>query len=259
MLFSLFVIFIDPPCPIFLIELGKCAFDDCPPKQEGIIRKYLKLRYRLMPFLYNQLEEAHRTGMPIFRPLMLNYQSDYNTLSIDDEFMIGTDLLAAPILHPGQTSRMLYLPPGDWVDFWTDKHITGGTEIQADAPLETIPLYVRAGAIIPMGPEMNYVDEKTGPLTLHVYPDAQGHAALSLYEDDGLTQAYTSGVFRRTNITYQSSASGSGATLEFSPSGSYRPAEHSHITFAVHKTTPAKEFRLDFENPSDGQRTLQIP
>ncbi len=216
---------------------------------EGIIRKYLKLRYRLLPFLYNTLEEAHRTGVPIFRPLMLNYQSDYNTLSIDDEFMVGTDLLAAPILRPAQTSRMLYLPPGTWIDFWTGKSITGGTEIQADAPLETIPLYVRTGAIIPMGPEMNYVDEKIGSLTFHVYPDAQGRAALSLYEDDGLSQAYTKGVFRRTNITYQS------GTIEVSaPTGSYQPPART-LTFLVH--TSQKETRVEI--PDNGQpRTIQV-
>ncbi len=81
---------------------------------EGIIRKYLKLRYRLLPFLYTALEEAHRTGVPVFRPLVLNYQNDANTLSIDDEFMVGGDLLVAPILKSGAVSRLVYLPAGVW-------------------------------------------------------------------------------------------------------------------------------------------------
>ena len=113
---------------------------------EDIIRKYLKLRYRLLPFLYSVLEEAHRTGVPVFRPLLLNYQDDANTLSIDDEFMAGDDLLVAPVLKPDITSRLVYLPKGTWFDYWTGERVSGGRMIRAQAPLETVPLYVRGGA-----------------------------------------------------------------------------------------------------------------
>ena len=197
-----------------------------------------------MPFLYNQLEEAHRTGMPIFRPLLLNYQNDYNTLSIDDEFMIGADLLAAPILHPGQTSRPVYLPEGTWFDFWTGKQIKGGAMISADAPLETVPLYVRGGSIIPMGPEMNYVGEKTGPLAFQIYPDSQGKAALSLYEDDGVSQAYANGVIRRTSVTYQTSNNGVGEIQLSAPTGTYQPAARG-LVFELHRTNAAQGVRID--------------
>jgi alpha-glucosidase len=194
---------------------------------EDIIRKYLKLRYRLLPFLYTALEDAHRTGVPMFRPLLLNYQSDYNTLSIDDEFMIGTDLLAAPILHPGQSSRRVYLPEGTWYDFWTGKQVKGGM-IEVQAPLETTPLFVRAGAVIPMGPEMNYFGEKTGPLTLTIYADAKGRAHGSVYEDDGVSQGYTRGETRRTDVSYQTTAN--GAEIEASAAvGTYRPAARQII------------------------------
>ena len=98
--------------------------------------------------------------MPIFRPLVLNYQNDANVLSIDDEFMIGADLLVAPVMKPGLISRLVYLPEGEWIDYWTNKRIKGGTLIQADAPIDLVPMYVRAGAVIPMGPEMNYIGEK---------------------------------------------------------------------------------------------------
>jgi alpha-glucosidase len=197
---------------------------------EDIIRKYLKLRYRLLPFLYTALEEAHRTGVPMFRPLLLNYQQDYNTLTIDDEFMVGADLLAAPILHPGQNSRRVYLPGSLWYDFWTGKPVQGG-EVRAEAPLETVPLYVRGGAILPMGPEMNYVGEKDGPLSFTIYPDAQGQAHLALYEDDGLSQAYLHGAFRRTEVTYRSSPT--KAEIEISaPQGTYR-AQPRPLVFTV--------------------------
>ena len=210
---------------------------------EDIIRKYLKLRYRLLPFLYTTLEEAHRTGVPIFRPLLLNYQNDANTLDIDDEFMVGTDLLVAPILKPGSTGRLVYLPEGTWYDYWTGQQQRGGRMIHAEAPLETVPLYVRAGAIVPMGPEMNYVGEKpTDPLTFDIYPDAQGNAQVTLYEDDGLTPAYRNGVERRTTVTYHASR-----THVSPPTGSYDPGPRK-ILFNVHKvgqvSRPARDLQV---------------
>jgi alpha-glucosidase len=192
---------------------------------EDIIRSYLKLRYRLLPFLYTALEEAHRTGVPMFRPLLLNYQDDANTLSIDDEFMVGSDLLVAPILAPGATQRSVYLPEVIWYDYWTGKQVPGGRTIQATAPLETVPLYVRGGAIIPMGPPMNYVGEKaTDALTFAIYPDAQSKAQMSLYEDDGVSPAYRDGVFRRTNVTYEK-----GAVEVAASTGSYQPGTREMI------------------------------
>ena len=203
---------------------------------EGIIRKYLKLRYRLLPFLYTALEASHRTGVPLFRPLLLNYQSDYNTLAIDDEFMVGTELLAAPILAQGQSSRRVYLPEGNWYDFWTGKSVQSGT-IEVQAPLDTVPLFVRGGSIVPMGPEMNYVGEKSGSLHLTAYPDAKGHAVMSLYEDDGVSQEYTSGNVRRTTVSYQASAHGSEITFG-APEGSYQPAPRPFV-FAIRGTHAA--------------------
>ena len=95
---------------------------------EDIIRKYLKLRYQLLPFLYTTLEEAHRTGVPLFRPLVLNYQDDANTYNLDDQFMIGNDLLVAPIVKPDVTRRLVYLPKGVWYDYWTNKKYEGGND-----------------------------------------------------------------------------------------------------------------------------------
>jgi alpha-glucosidase len=225
------------------------------------------MRYRLLPFLYTTLEEAHRTGVPMFRPLLLNYQSDYNTLNMDDEFMIGADLLAAPILHPGESGRSVYLPAGTWFDFWTGKRIEGGTTIQVEAPLETSPLFVRGGAMIPMGPEMNYVGEKTGSLTYSIYPDAQGKATVSLYEDDGISQAFTQGVERRTTVTYDHGVIEVGAA-----SGSYQPAARLLI-FTIHGEPTANQATLDGQAlasiseggsgagwwKSGGQISIQLP
>ncbi len=167
---------------------------------EDIIRKYLKLRYELLPFLYTTLEEAHRTGIPLFRPLVLNYQDDLNTYNLDDQFMIGADLLVAPILKSGQTKRLVYLPRGTWYDYWTNRKHVGGTMIEVDAPLDTVPLFVRAGAIIPKGPAMNYVGEKPSAPQFVIYPDDKGQAETTLYEDDGLSPAYRKGAFRLTRV-----------------------------------------------------------
>jgi alpha-glucosidase len=190
---------------------------------EDIIRKYLKLRYQLLPFLYTTLEEAHRTGVPLFRPLVLNYQDDPNTYNLDDEFMIGTDLLVAPIVKPDVIRRLVYLPKGTWYDYWTNKKYEGGTMISVDAPLEIVPMFVRAGAIIPTAPEMNYTGEKPqDPITLNIYPDDSGTAAGILYEDDGISPNYKQGGFRRTIASVKRVGVGYVVTMS-APQGSYSP------------------------------------
>ena len=194
---------------------------------EDIIRKYLKLRYTLLPYLYTTLEEAHRTGVPLFRPLLLNYQNDSNTYNLDDEFMIGEDLLLAPVMKPDVTRRLVYLPAGVWYDYWTNKRYNGGTMISFDAPLDVVPMFVRAGAIIPTGPTMNYVGERANdPITFNIYPDDSGSASKTLYEDDGMSPAYKQGTFRRTAINVRRSQRGFVASVA-APEGSYNPGSRS--------------------------------
>jgi alpha-glucosidase len=190
---------------------------------EDIIRKYLKLRYALLPFLYTTLEEAHRTGAPLFRPLVLNYQDDSNTYNLDDQFMIGDDLLVAPILKPDVTRRLVYLPKGTWYDYWTNKVYSGGTMISMEAPLDMVPMFVRGGAIIPMGPSLNYVGEKPlDPITFNIYPDNTGSASSKLYEDDGLSPAYKQGAFRRTAFSAKRAGRGFMVTVG-AAEGSFNP------------------------------------
>jgi len=171
------------------------------PYYEDIIRGYLKLRYRLMPFFYTVVEEAHRSGVPIFRPLLLNFQTDQNNLTLEDQFMIGDGLLAAPVLSPHITSRSVYLPSGNWFDFWTGQLYSGEKTIRAEASLETIPLFVRGGSVVPMGPDMAYLSEKPfDPLTFDIYLDGNGAADGSYYEDDGVSLDYQNEAYRRTHI-----------------------------------------------------------
>ena len=156
------------------------------PKVEPICRKYLELRYRMMPYIYTAAQEATETGVPMIRSLWLHYSDDPRAVERDDEYLWGRDILVAPVVEKGATSRNVYLPRGTWYDFWTEERVEGGREVQRSVDLETMPLYVREGAIIPMGPVKQYTAQKVeGPLTLTVYSGADGHA--SLYEDDGTT------------------------------------------------------------------------
>ncbi len=199
---------------------------------EDIIRKYLKLRYALLPFLYTTLEEAHRTGVPLFRPLLLNYQNDANTYTIDDQFMIGEDLLVTPILAAGQTGRLVYLPKGIWYDYWTGRKYPGGAMVRVEAPLETVPMFVRGGAIIPTGPEIKYVGEKARDLVnFAIYPDETGQAKGVVYDDDGVSPAYKQGSYRRTTIS--ATRSRIGINVMIGPAqGTYEPGSRRFI-FAV--------------------------
>jgi len=221
---------------------------------EDIIRKYLKLRYQLLPFLYTTLEEAHRTGVPLFRPLMLNYQDDSNTYNLDDQFMIGDDLLVAPIVKPDLTSRLVYLPKGTWYDFWTNKKYDGGTMIRVDAPLETVPMFVRGGAVIPMGPEMRYVgDGPFDPITFAIYPDEKGFASATLYEDDGNSLAYQRSGFRRTRLEVRHVAQ-AYVVKTSAPEGDYKPGARKFV-FLIKPMATARKVSVSDEGTA---RTIEI-
>lgn len=211
---------------------------------EDIVRKYLKLRYRLLPFLYTTLEEAHRTGLPLFRPLLLNFQDDPTLLNLDDEFMVGDALLAAPVLRAGERAREVYLPKGRWYDFWTAMPVAGGALQRVDAPLGHMPLYVRGGSIIPSTEPMNHTGEKPwNPLRFGVYPDDEGRAAGSLYEDDGASPAYLSGQSRRTQLRSFREANETVVVLE-APAGAYRPAARN-FELQLHALPACTTVRVD--------------
>jgi alpha-glucosidase/alpha-D-xyloside xylohydrolase len=162
------------------------------PQVEAICRKYLELRYRLMPYLYSAVRECTVTGMPILRALWLHYPDDPIAVSRGDEYLWGRDLLVAPVVEKGAMMRSLYLPRGAWYDFWTGARLEGGREIPREVDLETVPLFLRAGTILPFGPVKQYVEEKTDePLEISVHPGADGR--FLLYEDDGRSFDYRQG------------------------------------------------------------------
>jgi alpha-glucosidase (family GH31 glycosyl hydrolase) len=159
---------------------------------EIICRKYLELRYRMLPYIYSAVRDCTLTGMPVMRSLWLHYPNDAAAVARGDEYLWGRDILVVPVVEQGATSRAVYLPEGDWYDFWTGERVKGGREITRAVDLETTPLYVRAGAIVPLGPVKQFTDEKVeGPLTITIYAGADG--AFSFYEDDGNSFNYRKG------------------------------------------------------------------
>ena len=168
---------------------------------EPICRKYLELRYRMLPYLYSAVRECAMTGMPVMRGLWLHYSDDPTAVARGDQYLWGRDVLVAPVVEQGVTSREVYLPRGAWFDFWTDERIEGGHTIRRNVDLETLPLYVRAGSILPLGPIKQHTGEIVDqPLSISIYPGAD--ASFLLYEDDGSSFNYRKGEWMGIQMTW---------------------------------------------------------
>ncbi len=160
---------------------------------------YMKLRYRLMPYIYSLTGAVHFEDATIMRALAMDYPHDPEVRDLSDQWLFGPAIMVCPVFEYKATSRSVYFPEGTWYDFYTGERIEGGRRITVDAPYERIPLYVRAGSIIPMGPDMEWTDEKPlEEVTLMVYPGA--NSDFTLYEDDGLTYGYERGEYAVTRI-----------------------------------------------------------
>ncbi len=171
------------------------AFDE---PTEKICREALQLRYRLLPYLYSLFWEAAQRGSPVMRPLFYHFPDDPETYSLHDQFLLGPFLLAAPVYQPGRRHRAVYLPKGEWFDWWSGEKVTGPAAILAQAPLERMPLYVRGGAIVPSGQPVEHAGQAgLDPLILDVFP---GIGDFTLYEDDGHTTRYRQGEFSTTAL-----------------------------------------------------------
>ena len=182
------------------------------PAIEPVVKKYAELRYALLPYTYTLAWEARDQGLPLMRPLWLHYPADPRSRGIGDEFLWGRSLLVAPVYTKAATARAVYLPAGTWYDWWTGERVEGNRTIARAVDLATMPLYARAGAIIPMDPVRQYADEPaTEPTTLRIYTGADGE--FTLYDDDGTSQAYLRGVGRWTRFAWSDRA----RTLSVSP------------------------------------------
>jgi len=161
---------------------------------ENNIRNLLNLRYRLMPYLYSEAWQITTHGSTMMRPLIMDFIDDWNALNEPYEFMFGKAFLVAPVTEPGVKEWAVYLPQSTgWFDFWTGKCFDGGQAIKTASPLDRIPLFVKAGSIIPMGPVIQYATEKTDPIEIRIYPGADGD--FTLYEDESDNYNYEKGLF----------------------------------------------------------------
>jgi len=171
---------------------------------EAIISKYLKLRYTLMPYLYSLGKRTYDTGSPFMRALFMDFPSDPRVFNIADQYMFGPAFLVAPVTEQGMESRDVYLPAGsDWYNYWTNEKIAGGKTITVAAPIDIIPLFVRAGSIVPLGVDISNTSTAQSLKEIRVYPGKD--AEFTLYDDDGVSNDYEKGAGKITRLRWNDS------------------------------------------------------
>ncbi|MCJ7530240.1 MAG: hypothetical protein MUO64_04330, partial [Anaerolineales bacterium] len=192
---------------------------------EEICRKYIELRYRLLPYCYTAMWQAAQSGVPMVRPLFWANPEDTRAYSIQDQYLYGDAFLVAPVITAGATQRVVYLPDGLWFNFWSNEPIPGGQMVNVDAPLDTLPLFVRCGSVIPLWPVQQYSGEKpVEALELQVYW-AAGSTTSQLYEDDGSSPDYDSPkAHRLSEFILQVNRDGSGSLRRVIRQRGYTPA-----------------------------------
>jgi len=221
------------------------------PATEDIARRILSLRYSLVPLLYSLVDAARRTGSPLMRPLLWHYPNDPVAVARGDQFLLGRDLLVAPVLEQGSVARAVYLPNDLWHDFWTGAVLEGGRHHVVDAPLDRIPLFVRAGAILPMVPPAPHTGAlDLSEVTLNVWPGL--NEGFDWYEDDGATTAHEQGLWHRRRFSL--SASRRHRILRFHPPEGSRPSIVRKWRVMLHDVPPRLRIRV-----SDPSRATPSP
>ncbi len=219
-------------------------------KHEALNRRAIELRYELLPYIYSIMHDAAESGLPAMRPLMLEYPKDERTYGIDDQFLFGSDLLVAPVLLEAAAQRSVYLPAGDWYDYWSGAHFTGGKSIDVPVTLASIPIFVRGGAFIFTQPVVQSTNEMAGqPLNVLVFPS--GASERMLYEDAG--NGFGASARRRFSI--------SGNTIDIgAPEGSYRPQARTMLINIYTTATKVSVNGAPAEwSAKDGLVTVKIP
>jgi alpha-D-xyloside xylohydrolase len=195
-------------CPMFRVHgsyglnPGKeiYRFDE---KTQGIMRNYLDLRYRLLPYLYSVAWDITANGSTFMRPLAMDFPTDRQALNIGEEYLFGPAILVTPVTTAGATVQTVYLPADNapWYNFWTGSTFPAGQRVETSAPIETLPLFVRPGSLIPMGPYLQYSNEKPAdPIELRIYPGANG--SFTLYEDEGDSYRYEKGIYSTISFAW---------------------------------------------------------
>lgn len=204
------------------------AFDE---ETLNINRKYIKLRYKILPYLYDLLWKGETTGLSVIRPLVLHYSNDKMAQEINDEFLVGENILVAPIVEQGKIVRAIYIPQGEWVDYWTKEVIEGGCNILREAPLDLCPIYIKKGTILPNYPEQNYVGEKkVKELTIDIYP---GNGEYIHYQDDGESFNYRDGKYNLYEFVMREDKE---LTLEIKTSHSGYEEKYHNLKILINKS-----------------------
>jgi alpha-glucosidase (family GH31 glycosyl hydrolase) len=219
------------PGPIEIRNYNGAAIPDASQlhdaRVEPICKKYLELRYRMLPYLYSAVHECATTGMPIMRALWLHFPNDPKAVACEDQYLWGRSVLVAPVVEKGASTRHVYLPQSAWYDFWTGERFEGGREIVRAVDLETMPLYVRAGSILPLGPVKQFTSEKVDePLSISIYPGAD--ASFLLYEDDGASFNYRKGEWMGIEMAWNDARK--ALRLELAPGSRMLPPGSRPIT-----------------------------
>lgn len=237
-------------CPLFRIHGNNSETEiwKYGPEVESTFRKYDELRYRLLPYTYSTAWRVTHDGYTLMRGLPLDYRDDAAVADVGDEFMFGPSMLVSPVTQPGATHRDVYLPkePG-WINFWSGTREAGGRTIVAEAPLDKIPLFLKAGSILPLGPVEQFAGQVSGPIEVRVYPGADGD--ITLYEDDGATYNYEKGEYATTPIRWNEAT----RTLTIGPRQGRYKSESPRQTFRIVWVRPGRGVGVDSEASPDAE------
>lgn len=218
------------------------AFDK---ETEEINKKYIKLRYKLIPYLYDLMWKCETTGAPIIRPLLFEYQHDKNTYEINDEFLCGDSILVSPVVEQGMRQKLVYLPKGNsWIDYWTGENYKGGQYIIKNSPLDTCPIFIKTSSIIPTGVDQNYIGEKNNDdLILNIYLDEEENEFKYIhYCDDGESFDYKNGIYNEYEIIVSNKES---VDIKFLVKKDNYRTKYSKVKFIINNLKVNKKIKLN--------------
>lgn len=214
---------------------------------EEIVKKYIQLRYKWLPHLYTLFQEASKTGLPVMRPLFMEYPKDRHTFNLSDQFLIGDNVIIAPITKPDTFHRVVYLPEGNWIDYWTGEISEGNQHILVEANLDTLPIFIKEGTFIAHGSIKQSTEHREEDLQIHLYPTTHGKAKYALYEDDGKTFSYEQGHYLEKHVSCEFHANRVEFTIE--NRGNYQP-DWKEWTLIIHGSLEEKEVFINGESIS---------
>lgn len=214
---------------------------------ENISKSAIELKYKLFPYIYTYAREAHDTGLPLMRAMVLEYPTDTETYRLNEQFMFGEEILVAPVVQKGAVTKDVYLPEGEWINYNDGKtSYKGGQWVTIDAPLNVIPVFVKKGSIVPTMPVMQFIHEKpVYPVTFNIYPDRlNAEASFTLYEDDGESRDYEHDVYCKTKVTAISLKENIAVTINARETKGYEPIGARNFIIKLYTNKKPKSVKL---------------